>query len=585
MKAIRRNLLYRAFGLLGMGLLFGLFGCSKATIVDFKKTFDYRINGFSGDGVLLSDVLPRATKKDFAELVDYNDENNQEFLNTIFYKASKEKNLKNGDEITINVNCNEELGKKAGLKPENISFIIKVEGLTELADDSSMLKNEYQSLQTENEEALRKALEEDAKFPASKTDQFTTLCSADPSSLEYQGSALVYLNDSEGISRWNSNYLSLYTAKYNSESEELDNQYCYILSWMPQSSTDGSFASEDITQGRTIEIERASNLDKELFGIRTDKLNTSSAGYARENGAKLNQELAESVIDKLYPEKRSGISMFSIEDGSLVSWEDLNTAFSKIENDQRSIAEDIHFESGMNLVTLQDLTLQDLDSLGPGGLGKTLPAKSQVTIYEVYAQPVTSLFYGEIYARINENQWICIEDKKYYYALPESEYSRLIEKDSRLLKAHEGISPYAYPSSLKNIGSEAETSDESVKKDNSQSQPISDSPTESGTLSSFKEPSISNGSSSNTSSDNPDSAGLSGPSETYVLSLGDRYVYSYSEPNMYGMSIQVNKYISGSEVQVYATKEVDYQGTYGQIGKNEWILLSSGDDGLLWTKK
>ncbi len=77
---------------------------------------------------------------------------------------------------------------------------------------------------------------------------------------------------------------------------------------------------------------------------------------------------------------------------------------------------------------------------------------------------------------------------------------------------------------------------------------------------------------------------LSGPSETYVMNSSYQYVYSYNEPNFYGLSVRFNKYTNGSEVQVYAKKDVDFQGTWGQIGKNEWILLYD-DEEQNWIRK
>lgn len=579
---------------LGLGILyaaaFGLYGCSNAKTVDFKEHFDYRIHGFSGDGVLLSDVMPRALKDDFAELVDNNDENNIEFLNNIFYDASQKENLKNGDEITVTVNCNEDLAKKAGLKPENTTFTLKVEGLTELADDSSKLEDQFDSLQSENEKALRESLTENNKFAASKTDQFTTPCYVDASTLEHQGSALVYLTDSsDGISRWNSNYLSLYTAKYSSDSERLDDQYCYVLGWMPQTLEDGSFGAEDLSAGQTIEIERASNLDKELFGLSTEDLNTSSAQSAKEKEMKLDQDLTRAIIDHLYPQKKSGISMFSSDNGQRISEKDLKDAFDEAQKEQTAIADDIHFETGMNLVTLSDLQLQNKSSLGAVTYGERLPAGSSVTLYEVCAKPADSLYYGEVYGRINENQWIRLEDKKYFYAIPEDDYSRLIQNGSCLLKNNEGVSPFTYPSSAENGASDA---DPAVKAQDSDSEnkitgSSPGSSAGSGVFAGSGNSSADSGSSGSSSSSASSSAGeeLSGPSETYVLTATNQYVYSYSEPNMYGMSVHVNKYPKGSEVQIYATKEVDFQGTYGQIGKNEWVLLNSVNDGPLWTKQ
>lgn len=564
------------------GLTCSLTGCASAKPVDFQKYFDYRIHGFSGDGLLLSDALGRITADDFADVADHSDANNTEFLNNVTYHASKEKGIRNGDEITITVDCNEELAKKAHLKAENTTFTFVVSGLTELADDASEVSDDLNSLQTENEKALRDLLSEEIAFPANKTDQFPSSCYVDASTLELQGSALVYLTESDGIvDRYNSNFVSLYTAKFSSTWDKIDGQYCYLVAWMPQSMENGGFDAGCLVTEGGIEFERASNVDQEIFGIKTEELNTTSAQAAARAGKKLDDEMTESVIELLYPQRKSGVSLCRTSDSSRISKAQLEDQFGQTASEQDAIAEDVYFESGTEVVTLEELTILNSDSLGAATFGERLPENSRVTIYEILAKPENTYTYGEIYGRIGDDQWIRLEDKKYYYALPVSAYESLIRKDSALKKAHEGVSPYSYPTSGSSSTAAAESSssdftvvhqgkrEENTGDDASYSEEPSQSIPEQ-----TPEPDMAARPETPAAADE----GLSGPSETYIMNSSHQYVYSYDEPNFYGLSVRLNKYTNGSEVQVYATKDVDFQGTWGQIGKNEWILLYSDEE-------
>ncbi len=302
------------------GLSCSLTGCASAKPVDFQKYFDYRIHGFSGDGLLLSDALVRLAADDFADVADHSDANKTEFLNNITYHASKEKGIRNGDEITITVDCNEELAKKAHLRAENTTFTFVVSGLTELADDASDVSDDLNSLQAENEKALRDILSEEIAFSANKTDQFPSSCYVDASTLELQGSAVVCLTESDGIvDRYSSNFVSLYTARFSSTWDQIDGQYAYLIAWMPQSLENGGFDADSLAAEGGIEFERASNVDLELFGMKTEELNTSSAQAASEAGKKLDDDMTQSVIELLYPLKKSGVSLFETTGGSRIS--------------------------------------------------------------------------------------------------------------------------------------------------------------------------------------------------------------------------------------------------------------------------
>lgn len=72
---------------------------------------------------------------------------------------------------------------------------------------------------------------------------------------------------------------------------------------------------------------------------------------------------------------------------------------------------------------------------------------------------------------------------------------------------------------------------------------------------------------------------------TVYKCTADRACRSMSNPNILDSWMVVSEYEPGSEVKVYATKDVEYQGTFGRLGKNEWILLDDIDGEVYWQKK
>lgn len=513
-----------------------LTGCGAAgKKMDFEKLFSYRVSGFNGFGML---NVSSGKEEDLSEFIDLNDKNNLAFLTSIDYSADRQTSLFNGDKVQISVAYDKELAKKAGIRPVHDSFSIQVSGLPEMITSSSALKGNAEDLKADNLDYLQQTLNDGWNYitPAS----FSSDAEIDPDSLRYLGSAIYCSADS---GRPGSSFVSLYSGKLAPE-HKYEGQYCYLAIWIPQSSTTGNFDSDNLYLGDNFEKKMAASVDQQLFGIYTLDLLTSSAQYADEHGQLPDESLLINILDQLYSAGWTYREALEQTGGSYVSSTTLSDAFSKTVAEQDGLNQDIRFETGQTCYALTDLNAVGKEYLTTGATPKQeLKTGDSFQIVELYRIPKNSYSYGDVYGRIGDDAWVKLETKKLYSAVPENIYNSLIQKDSVLMKDEEKVSPYDYPTDP----GEAEWIAEN--------EPETD-----------------------------ESGNLTGDYILYICTAGNTRK-SIRKPNIYDNAFAVNEYEPGSEIKVYEIKEVDYQGTFGRIGKNEWILLGSIDGEVFWQKK
>lgn len=519
-------------------LMLGLTGCGiGGKALDFKSIFTYTITGFNHYGSLNGRV---GDSEDDNPYIDYNDKNNQKFLSSISYRADQGERLSNGDVVNITITYNEELAKKSGIRPVHDQFSIKVNGLPEMATETSQVSSQFEHLKAENLDYLQQALN-DSYDTFDTHSIWTGYATIQPDTLRYLGSAL-YFNTAAGYAANGSDFVSLYSAKVTSSSDA-DGQHCYIAIWIPQNAATGNFDTDNLYLGDNLERVMARDVDYTLYGVNTLELKTSSAGFLEEQSQLPDESLLLDILDQVYSGTWNDRTAFAQEGTTAVS-STLADTFGSMTTTQSSLNKDIEFKVGQTCYTLDELRVANKENVPFFySYKRTLECGESFEILELYRNPKYSDFYGEVFARIGDDEWIQLEDKKQYYCVPEDVYSVLIQNDTCLMKDEPAVSPYNYPTDADEAAWLAENEPELDENGN-----------------------------------------LVGDYEVYVC-VCDSYQYSVSGYKNDRNWIQVNKYYPGDEVKIYDTRHVNYSGTYGRIGKDEWVMLFSDFDDVYFEKK
>lgn len=521
-------------------ILIGLSGCKFGAVIDVKEPFTYSFTGFNGLALINYNVRTDV----FKDYFDYNDQNNLAFFDSIDYTADRGHALSNGDEVTITVTYDTTLAAKAGIRIKNDTFKVPVSGLPELAKDANLLKDQFEHLKAENMDYLMQTLDSSSGIfrPFSATGN--ARISSD--SVRYLGSSLIYTENPADSKACGSNFVSLYSSKITTEDSRYDGKYCYMAIWIPQSASSGEFETDDLYLGDNFGVKLAYTIDERVIGSSLFSYNSSSAKLAEEKGKMPDDQLLIDIISHLYEKDFKQYSVFSGDRASTFSSQELSDLFKSMTAEQQTLSQDIKFEVGQECVTLTELTKRPKEVLGEWITGwDSIEKGTAVTILELYRLPKYSQEYGNIYGRVGDDEWILLEDTEKYLAVPKTVHESLLQKNDYLYKDKEGPSIHDYP-----------TDDDEAEYLESIAEPETDA-----------------------------DGNLVGPYTTYVCVNDSMFSRSFSKPNMYGGTETRNEYHVGSEVKVYEEKAVKYQGVYGRIGKDEWVLLGGGHDGDYWIKK
>ena len=120
--------------------MFTLTACGEKKI-DLKEYTTVEFTGIDGEGEASIDFDRNALGMAFIEASGMKDTFNKQavelagklsaFINTIDYQVAPKENLKNGDEVTVTFSYDEKAAQTAGVAPQNATYTLTVEGLTE----------------------------------------------------------------------------------------------------------------------------------------------------------------------------------------------------------------------------------------------------------------------------------------------------------------------------------------------------------------------------------------------------------------------------------------------------------------------
>lgn len=189
----------------------------------------------------------------------------------------------------------------------------------------------------------------------------------------------------------------------------------------------------------------ARDVDYTLYGVNTLELKTSSAGFLEEQSQLPDESLLLDILDQVYSGTWNDRTAFAQEGTTAVS-STLADTFGSMTTTQSSLNKDIEFKVGQTCHTLDELRVANKENVPFFySYKRTLECGESFEILELYRNPKYSDFYGEVFARIGDDEWIQLEDKKQYYCVPEDVYSVLIQNDTCLMKDEPAVSPYNYP--------------------------------------------------------------------------------------------------------------------------------------------
>lgn len=410
-----------------------LFGCSAPVQkVDLKEAFSWHFEGFNGAGAM---ATSNVSSNDFSLYLDYNNENNAQFFKNISYSPDRRYPLTNGETITVTVDCNEELARKAGLELVNTQFTIPVSDLPDLVLGHSQLSDaQKSSLLQLSREHLDDNLSSSWGSFVPDGVLYTTEVDILPDTVDYLGSCVFSHSPDADWMEWSSYFTSLYCARVSSAMEELDNRYCYMITWIPQNSRTGDYEL-DGGYGYNFETEMAGTVDRHLTEQDLIKLRTSSAEMALDHGKGLDEEALYSIMLDLLPKQVSQYSVLPVENYNVLTLEEVASTAGETHTALETMLTEITWSAGQEIVMVDEVCIRSEETMTWATLGcvDETDAGDSYTLQAV--EQGVGVSAKEFFGKIGDNQWIKLEDSDYYYALPKDVYDSYIgRKDWRVSK-------------------------------------------------------------------------------------------------------------------------------------------------------